>query len=100
MAIPAHSSRWDSVYLSRWDLDVFLSMGYGSTTYSAQSSSKPKTTQQMAGMGLSYRFMHPFCFGLLTDYRKISQTTEAVSPWYNRSGSRWNQVSPYLDFFC
>jgi hypothetical protein len=80
------------------DLDLFGSAGLGSATISSQSTSKPQTSQFTGGFAIG---LNPFRFltiGGLTDYRQVNQRTAAdPNSFGNRSGTRWNTISPYVD---
>lgn len=81
-----------------WDFDLFGGAGYGRSTVSSQSSTEPKTTQYYGGVALGISPFRIFSLGALSDYRMIQQITDANSSSFgNRTGSRWNQVSPYFD---
>lgn len=88
----------DPASAAGWDFDLFGSAGIGKSVISSQSSGKPKTQQFLGGAALGISPFRGLSLGLLSDYRKVMQTTDAdAASFGNRSGSRWNQLSPYLD---
>lgn len=46
---------------------------------------------------MGYRPFRIFSIGAISDYRLVAQTSVAESSWANRSGKRWNEISPYAE---
>lgn len=79
------------------DFGLYAGAGLGSATISSQSTSLPETFHYSGGGFIGISPFRVFALGAVGELQMVNQTSEAKSPYGNRTGKRTALGNPYLD---